>query len=165
MIADLRKENAAHRTKLNKFEQDELARQQAAMGDLEKAQARADKAEKQIQQYRDQLVLAQVTTAALKKGIIDPDLAALAVKGSLEFGDDGMPTNLDKALDDLIKSKPYLVPQQAGQQPASAAQTAGMRQPPQTPANNPGRGQIVQPGQLPPKQVVRMTDVFRGKQQ
>lgn len=94
MIADLRKENASHRVKLKAVEDAEAARQLAALSDAEKLQKRAEQAEKQIQQYKDQIVLEKVINAAHKKGIIDPELAALAVKGNLEFGDDGMPSNL-----------------------------------------------------------------------
>ena len=79
MIAELRKENAGARTKLKAFEDAQAAADLAKLGDLEKATKRADNAEKQIQQYKTELVNAQVRLAAKDKGIIDPDMAALAL--------------------------------------------------------------------------------------
>ncbi len=159
MIADLRKENASHRVKLKAVEDAEAARQLAALSDAEKLQKRAEQAEKQIQQYKDQIVLEKVINAAHKKGIIDPELAALAVKGNLEFGDDGMPSNLDKALDDLIKAKPYLVPKADEPPPASPAQTANRA--PAVPAMNPGRSSIQQPGQAQRGRIPSWEDVYK----
>lgn len=155
MVSELRKENAGHRTKLKTFEEQENQRQLAALSDAEKLQKRAELAEKQIQTYKAELVNAQVKLAAKDKGIIDPDMAALALSSKLEYGDDGMPTNLDKALEDLVKSKPYLLAQAE-----SAAQTAGAQRPPSTPAINPGRSNIVQQGaQLTPGKPMRLTDM------
>ena len=128
MLADVRKEAAGYRTRLKGFEDAEAQRQQASLSELEKATNTLAERDKQLSAFKDQLVLEKVTNAALKKGIIDPELAALALKGSLEFGEDGMPTNLEKALDDLLKAKPYLA-----QQPARQASSGG--------ATNPGRGQ------------------------
>jgi hypothetical protein len=156
MIADLRKENASNRIKLKAVEDAEAARQLAALSDAEKLQKRAEQAEKQIQQYKKELVNAQVRLAAKDKGIIDPDMAALALHDKLEFDDDGMPSNLDKALDDLIKAKPYLVPKADEAPPESPAQTANRA--PTVPAMNPGRSNIASPGQNAPGRIPRITD-------
>src|SRR5947209_2989494 len=51
MIAELRKENASHRTKLKKFEDDDALRTQAQMSELEKAQKQAT----DLQEQQDQL--------------------------------------------------------------------------------------------------------------
>jgi len=157
MIAELRKENASHRTKLKTFEEAQAAAELAKLGDLEKAQKQAEQAQKQLETYKQELVNAQVKLAAKDKGIIDPDIAALALKDKLEYGDDGMPSNLEKALDDLIKAKPYLLAQAQ-----SAAQTASTQRAPTTPANNPGRSSIVQPGgsTMQPGKVTTWHDVY-----
>lgn len=135
--------------KLAKYEKEEQERQQAALSDVEKANKRATDAEAKIQQYRAQLVTAQVKFAAQSKGIIDPDLAALAIQADLELDDDGMPTNLEKALEKLIKNKPYLVAAKTETPTASTspAQTAVPAQvaTPAIPAANPGRSTIPNP--------------------
>lgn len=144
MLAELRKENAMHRTKLKSFEEQEAARQLAALSDAEKTQKQLEQAKQQLQNYKDELVKARVRENAIQKGIIDPEIAALALNGKLEYDDDGMPSNLDQALDALIKSKPYLVPKSGEPAPANAAQTA-----PSVPSMNPGRSTLAQQGTLP----------------
>ncbi len=145
-------ERDRHRKKLSTYEDAEKAAQQAALSEVEKVTKRAEEAEQRIKAYQQQLVTAQVKLAAQAKGIIDPDLAALAIAGQLELGEDGMPTNIDKTLDSLIKSKPYLAPKPAEPPaepaaPATPAQTATQTRPPMTPAMNPGRTNITPPGQ------------------
>jgi len=51
MIAELRKENASHRTKLKSFEEAQAAAELAKLGDLEKAQKQAEQAQKQLETY------------------------------------------------------------------------------------------------------------------
>jgi hypothetical protein len=131
--------------------QKEKERQEATLSEVEKATKRAADAEAKIQSYQKQLVVSQIQYAAQTKGIIDPELAAMAVQSLLEYGDDGMPTNLDKALDALIKSKPYLAPKPAETPPATPAQTASSPSAPQVPAMNPGRSSIAPPPATPGK--------------
>ena len=153
----LRKEAQALRARLKGYEDQETAAQQAAMSDLDKSnKARAD-VEAKYQQVQKQLVSAHVKLAAQGKGIIDPEMAALAIAGTLELGDDGLPTNLEKALDELIKNKPYLVPKQDAQ-PASPAHTNT----PQLPAMNPGRSTIQSPSTThQPGQRYRLGDYLK----
>lgn len=147
MIADLRRENASHRTKLNKFEADEKARADAALSELERANKRATDSEAKIKAMQEKLVNAHVKLAAKDKGIVDPDLAALAVQSQLEYDDEGMPSNLDKVLADLVKQKPYLVQAAQAQASQTAAQTASSQNAPAIPAMNPGRTNIQSPTQ------------------
>lgn len=115
VIADLRKENAKHRTDLKKFEDAQLTEQQR----LEK---RATDAEATAKAYQQRIAAYEVKLAAQKLGIIDPDLALLAIQSQLEYDDDGTPKNADKLLADLAKAKPYLVAANGNggtQQPAS----------------------------------------------
>lgn len=132
--------------KLAAYEQKEKLAQEAALSEVEKASKRAQELEALNQQYKQQLITSQVKLAAQAKGIIDADIAALAIQDKLELGEDGMPTNVDKALDDLIKNKPYLAPKPAEPtQEIPPAQTAMQQKPPATPAMNPGRTQISPP--------------------
>src|SRR5690242_15523095 len=130
-----------HGKKLKAYEEAEEQQKLAAMSELEKASKRAADAEQQhqqaqatIKQYQQQLATAYVKLAAQAKGIIDPEMAALAIQSGLEYGEDGMPTNIDKALDDLVKNKPYLKKPEPAETPAPTppAQTAPTAQ--RTPA-------------------------------
>lgn len=151
------KELSAAQKKLAEYEAKERQAQEAALSEVEREKKRAAEAEAKIQEYQKQLIAAQVKFAAQSKGIIDPDLAALAVEKSLEFGDDGMPSNLDKALDELIKAKPFLVTKPA-EQTTTPATTASHTNPPATPAMNPGRTNIASPTAQPPGRIPRLTD-------
>lgn len=152
----LRKEAQALRTRLSGYETAEKAAQEAALSEVEKAnKARAD-AEVRIQQYQKQLVNAQVRLAAQGKGIINPDIAASAIADKLDYGDDGMPTNTEKALDELIKANPYLVAQQQGTTPTLQTSTT-----PAIPAMNPGRTSLPQPGTLTPGKRYKVSDVLK----
>jgi len=159
-----------HYKKLSAYEEAEKKAQEAALSEVEKANKRAAEAEQRIQQYKQQLISTQVKLAAQSKGIIDPDLAALAIHSSLEYDDDGMPNNLDKALDTLIKNKPYLAPKPAAPaeektpEPETPAQTAAPRQQPAIPAMNPGRSTLTAPNKLPPGTIPTLSDVFKRPQ-
>jgi hypothetical protein len=142
----LRKENQTLRNRQKTIDEAEAAKQQAALSEVDKATKRATEAEAKIQAIQKQLVTAHVKMAAQARNIIDPDLAAMAIADSLEYGDDGMPINLDKALDTLIKNKPYLLAATSAA-PANPAQTNGT---PALPAMNPGRSSIPSPtGNIP----------------
>lgn len=145
------------------YKEKERIASEAALSEVEKASKRAQELEQLNQQYKQELINTKVRLAAQSKGIIDPDIAAMAIQKDLELGSDGMPTNVDKALDDLIKNKPYLAPKAADltQEQTTPAQTANNQRPPATPAMNPGRSSISQPSQTVPGQIVRLNDVFR----
>lgn len=154
--------------KLAEYEEKDRLAQEATLSEIEKSKKRVAEIEAakaasdaQIQQYKTQLIVAQVRLAAQAKGIIDPELAAMAIQDKLEMGEDGMPTNTDKALDDLIKNKPYLAPAKPVEQPINPAQTANNQRPPATPAMNPGRSAISPSTQAVPGQIVKLNDMFR----
>jgi hypothetical protein len=154
----LRKEAQALRTRLSGYESAEKLAQEAALSDLDKANKLRVDAETKVALYRKQVVTAKVQMAAQAKGIIDPELAAMAIEGKLEDGDDGMPTNIDKLLDELIKNKPYLLANPGTTTPATPAQTNNHT--PALPAMNPGRSSIQQPGSLPPGKRHKLSDLF-----
>jgi chromosome segregation ATPase len=169
---DRHSKNLSARDKeLAAYKEKERQAQEAALSEVERATKRAQDAEQQLQQYKQQLISAHVQLAAQKKGIIDPEIAALAVQTTLEYGEDGMPSNLDDALDKLIKSKPYLVApkqekpaeQPAPESPAQTAQRPAL-QTPAIPAMNPGRSTIAAPNSLPPGRIPTLADVFSKRQ-
>ncbi|SRR6266550_2414836 len=156
--------------KLAEYEEKERLAQEANLSEIEKSKkvveaekaARAQ-AEQQIQQLKQELISKMVQLMAKEKGIIDTELASLAIAGKLELGDDGMPTNVDKALDDLIKNKPYLAPKPAEttqEQQTTPAQTANNQRPPATPAMNPGRSSITQQTTLQPGKKVTFNEAY-----
>lgn len=156
-----------HRKKLTGYEKkeaEELAARKAAdeaqLSEIERIKKQHQEATQQIEHYKKQLIQSQVKLAAQAKGIIDPDLAALAIQSDLEYGEDGMPSNLDKALDTLIKNKPFLAPKPAEptQAPTTPAQTVQTPRAPAVPAMNPGRSNIPTPGANPPGRIPRLSD-------
>jgi len=149
----LRSEAQNLRKRLKAYEDQENLAKEAALSEVDKASKRAVEAEQRVKQYQQQLVVARVEAAAQRKGIIDPELAALAVQSSLEFGDDGMPSNLDKVLTDLLKNKPYLA---TAPTPAPTNST----KPPSVPAMNPGRTAIQSPAQQPGK-IPSWSDIYK----
>jgi hypothetical protein len=144
------------------YEDAEKLAQEAQLAEIDRVKKQHAEAQERIKHYQQELVTAQVMLAAQKKGIIDPEMAAMAVHAHLEFGDDGMPNNLDKALDTLIKNKPYLAPKPdtPPAAPATPAQTANAQTAPTVPPFNVnGRASIGQPGQQPSGTPTRLEDL------
>lgn len=107
------------KAKASKF--DELEQQNKT--ELEKANERAAQLEREhaeaLQQLQDSRLRTAVVTEAAKRNVVDPDAAlALLDRANLEFGDDGTPTNIADAMDQLLKARPYLV---GGGRPAGTA--------------------------------------------
>src|SRR5258708_2473207 len=172
-LNNAKEENARHSKKLSAYEKAEKeaeaakkAAEEAQLSEIERIKKQHTEAEARIKQYQQQLVMAQVKLAAKDKNIVDPDLAALAIQDKLELDENGMPVNLDKILDDLIKNKPYLVKVDASAPPAiTPAQTANQRTAPATPAMNPGRSNIASPNTLPQGQTIRLDQLnWKGRQ-
>ncbi len=156
MLADLRHENAGHRTKLKKFEEDEAQRTQAQMSELEKAQKQAA----DLETARDEMA-AELYEARVRQDVADlvgkfnfiPSARTIATllladDDAIEF-EDGRPTNIEKLLANLAKAEPDLVKPQAQQQQQGT---------PTIPAMNPGRSSIASPGQATPGYIPRLTD-------
>lgn len=172
----LHEEAASHRKRARELEADlkvyqeaEKAKQEADLTELEKTGKRIaekDQAlqerDQLIQQLKQQLVSAETKAIASGMDFHNPEIAAKLVQDSLEFGEDGKPTNLEKALEALAKGNPFLLKQKAEAPaettPASPAQTVTppALQTPAIPAMNPGRTNIAAPNQLPPGQPVRL---------
>lgn len=125
IIAELRKENAGHRTKLKTFEDAEAKRAEAQMteqqkkdkqlADLQKAH---DEAIRQHQEYK---VSTEVRLQAAQMGFADlNDASRLLDWSEITYDGDGTPNNVKPLLEKMLKAKPYL----AGK-PATPAPTAG----------------------------------------
>lgn len=82
----------------------ELQKAQDKVAELEQRHTELSSKQKElITQY-------EVGLAAGKLGIVDPDAAyRLLDLAKLEYGEDNKPTNVEKVLGELVKSKPYLV--------------------------------------------------------
>lgn len=155
-------ERDRHRKKLTAYEQKEEAERAAALSEVEKATKRAADAEQKNQHLQKQLIAKTVQIAAQAKGIINPKIAASAIEAELEYGDDGMPTNLDKALDRLVKENPYLIAAKAEPVPPEPAQTTPVQvNAPNIPAMAPGRSSIVSPNALQPGKTPRLADLLK----
>lgn len=61
-------------------------------------------------ELKNQKLETAVLAVAGSKNIIDPTaVVALLDRSKIDYGDDGVPKNLDALIDELIKAKPYLV--------------------------------------------------------
>lgn len=163
MIAELRKENAQHRTKLKAFEEAQAAADLAKLGDLEKAQKQhADLQAKHAeleQRYKETLINSAVQRSALELGIVHPEkIGRLIDTSQLEFDDDGTPKNAKALVEALLKDMPELAGDKQ-QTPAQAAQTGA----PNVPAMNPGRSNIAQSGTLPAGKTLSWNDYYSIK--
>ncbi len=143
IIADLRKENAGHRTKLKSFEDAEKQRQEAELSEKEKLEKRLAEAQREREQTltraQERITASEIRAAAADLGFADPqDAARLLDRSELEFDEDGTPKNARALLEKLAKAKPYLLKQQAGQQ---TQRTSGG-------ATNPPRSQTSGPQQI-----------------
>lgn len=113
-IKKLRNENAKWRTSLRKMEAQQEEKQRAEMTELERLKAdlkAAEEARTRAEQERLQtLVRSQVVAAASRLDFADPsDAFRMLDVSTLEVDDSGRVQGLDAALQELAKSKPYLV--------------------------------------------------------
>jgi hypothetical protein len=110
-IKKLRREAAKWRTQLRKLEEADAERQRAEMSEVERLKADLEAAElartAAIEGYKQQALEAQIVAAASTAGMHDP-ADAVRLIGEIDIDEDGKVTGLDKALDTLKASKPYL---------------------------------------------------------
>ncbi len=106
-LGNAKEENDRHSKRLSAYEKAEKEAEAAAqaakdaqLSEIERVKKEHLKAEARIQQLQQENIVEKVINAAHKKGIIDPDLAALAILQDKSLLDEnGMPTDLDKALE------------------------------------------------------------------
>lgn len=137
--------------KLTQYEKAEQDKRDAELSEIERIKKQNTELQSQHEAYtkamQERIVSYEVQAQAAKLGIIDPEAASKLMDWSqLEFDESGTPTNADKVLEKLIKSKPYLAPPK--QEPP--ATTPASKQIPAIPAMNPGRSQITPADSLPP---------------
>ena len=135
MLAELRRENAGHRTKLKKFEEDEAARTTAQMTETEKLQKELKDLQSAREADIEHLIGAEIRMKAAEMGVAPQYLKRVATMLDWEELDidekTGMPTNVDKVLATLLKEMPFL----AGK---SSAATGGATNPSRTAASQVG---------------------------
>lgn len=119
-LREANKEAADRRKKLDAFEAAEKERQAAQMTELEKAQAEIAEAKRlaaEAEEARtaaeakaqERLLKAAVIAEASKQGFNDPADAWLLVdRSKIEAGEDDSFKGLDKAIEAVLKAKPYL---------------------------------------------------------
>ena len=88
----------------------------AKLSEQERLSKRASDLEKQLEderaQSRTRINTYEVQLAAGRLGIVDPDAAVRLLDwSSLEYGQDGRPVDVESALQDLVKARPYLAAQ------------------------------------------------------
>jgi hypothetical protein len=112
-VKKLRAEAAEYRKRLRELEQTVKQHEEAKLSETERLQKRLAELEREQaawQRERQERTLKYETMlAASRLGIVDPEAAyRLLDMSKLEFDEDGNPTNLDKALQELLKARPYL---------------------------------------------------------
>lgn len=127
IVAELRKENANHRTKLNKFELDEKARTEAQMTEQQKKDKQlADlqaQHEEHIRATLERTINYEVKLQAAALGVNPKRLdyvARLIEWEDIDTDDQGNPTNIKELLSKLVQDVPELLGK-----PAQTAPTAG----------------------------------------
>lgn len=112
-VRKLRRENQGLRKRLHEAEAAEQQRKEADMTEVERLKKQlGDYQQKETQWASEKRNLAlrqAIQGEAAKQGIVDPDAAYRLLDVDLfEVGDDGIPQGIDKAVQELLKSKPYL---------------------------------------------------------
>ncbi|MBX6770875.1 MAG: phage scaffolding protein [Chloroflexi bacterium] len=116
VISRLKAEAAEYRKRLRELEAKVKADEEAKLSETERLQKRLAELEREQalwQRERQERTLKYETMlAASRLGIVDPEAAyRLLDMSNLEFDEDGSPKNLEQALKDLLKAKPYLAGQ------------------------------------------------------
>jgi hypothetical protein len=119
-VKKLRAEAADYRRRLRELEARVKAEDDRKLTESERMARRVAELEREQTEYlaerQERVVRYEVMLAASKLNIVDPDAAFRLIDlANLEFDEDGMPKNLDKALKELVKARPYLVKQAATQ--------------------------------------------------
>lgn len=114
-VQKLRQEAADARVKLKALEDAEKAKKDAELDELTRTKNALKDAEKAAQEAvskaKTLAIKSAVVTAATKLGIVDPDAAfKLLPDNALEYDQEsGEVKNAEKALQSLVKDKPYLL--------------------------------------------------------
>lgn len=123
-VRRLRAEAAEYRKRMRELEQQVKQHEEAKLSESERLQKRLSELEREreawMRERQERTLKYETMLTASRLGIVDPEAAyRLLDLAKLDFDDDGAPKNLDQALKDLLKAKPYL----AGQPPLTVAPT------------------------------------------
>lgn len=145
LLSELRKENAAHRTRLKKFEEEESKRAEAQLSEQQKLEKRLAEIQAQhdetVKAHTERIIDLEVRAQAAQLGINPKHLDKVARFldwSEIEVDEAGNPTNVKDVLTQLIKDMPELLGK------GSAAPTA----PTSGGATNPSRTASQQPPEL-----------------
>lgn len=110
----LRREAQGLRKRLAEFEAVDARRKQAELTELDQAKQRLADMEAQLATantaHQEQIVRYEVMLRATGMNVVDAEVVARLLDwSSLEFDENGAPTNVEKLLRDLLKAKPYLI--------------------------------------------------------
>ncbi len=112
-VRRLRAENAAYRKRMRELEQTIKAYDEERLSESERQRKRISEMERDAELARQEAqelrLRLHVERQARRLGIVDEEAAlALLDRSALEYDDRGNPTNLEAALRNLLKAKPYL---------------------------------------------------------
>ena len=129
-VRKLRAEAAEYRKRLRELEQTVKQHEEAKLSESERLQKRLAELEREQAAYQrerqERTLKYETMLAASKLGIVDPEAAyKLLDLTRIEFDEDGTPRNIEAALKELLKAKPYLAAQPTSGSPTNPARTAG----------------------------------------
>lgn len=129
-VRRLRAEAAEYRKRMRELEQKVQEHETAKLSETEKLQKRLAELEREQANYQrerqERTLKYETMLQASRLGIVDPEAAyRLLDLTKIEFDEDGTPKNVEQALKELLKAKPYLVAQQsaAASSPTNPART------------------------------------------
>jgi ATPase subunit of ABC transporter with duplicated ATPase domains len=130
-VQQLRREAAGYRKRLRELEETVRQFEAEKLTESERLQRRLQELEAQHtaaqQALQERTLRYEVMLAASKYGIVDPDAAyRLLDMAALEFGEDGRPQNLDKALRTLVQERPYLLGSSGGVSATNPARSGAL---------------------------------------
>lgn len=115
IIADLRKENAQHRTENKTLKEFKEKVDVSTQTETEKLQNQSKQATEKLtateQALRTERTERAIEKAARKLNIVDEEAALAFIGSKVEYDEAGKPTNVETLLGDLVKAKPYLISQ------------------------------------------------------
>jgi len=118
-VKRLRAEAAEYRKRLRELEQTVRQHEESKLSETERLQNRLAELERQQslheRERQERTLKYETMLTASKLGIVDPEAAyKLLDLASIEFEEDGTPKNVEKALRELIATRPYLAGGSAG---------------------------------------------------
>lgn len=129
-VRKLRAEAAEYRKRLRELEQKAQEQENAKLSETERLQKRLAELEREQAAYQrerqERTLRYETMLAASRLGIVDPDAAYRLLDVSrIEFAEDGTPANIEAALKELIRVRPYLAAQPNSGSPTNPARSQG----------------------------------------